>query len=241
MNTDKDKALNGAAPEKDGRTVSLRVVLQNTKRALFGIFLVFCAVLLVVTGWLAIDKFVLKSKVPSFAGYSVLVVATGSMESTIMEGDLVLIKDTGDYEIGDIITFAHEDESVPTTHRIINYSNDGTDMYVTRGDANNTKDRRNVSEDEIYGEVVLTMHKLGLFVGWLTEGGGYIYLVAALLIIVLGVYLIKDESNRVLQLEEPAKEEGSCADADADTEKASDEAEEAQEASKTPERDADNK
>ena len=233
MNTDKDKTLHSGAPDKEARTVSLRTVLKNTKRALFGIFLVFCAALIVVTGWLAIDKFILKSKVPSFAGYSVLVVATGSMEGTIMEGDLVLIKDTGDYKIGDIITFAHEDETVPTTHRIINYSNDGTDMYVTRGDANNTKDRRNVSEDEIYGEVVLTMHKLGLFVGWLTEGGGYIYLVAALLIIVLGVYLIKDESNRVLQLEEQAEGENTDADTDADTEKASDGADEA-------EKDADN-
>ncbi len=221
MHTDKENTQNVREPLKGARKISPRQVFAITKKVLFGLFLVFCAFLIVVTGWLAIDKFILKSKVPSFAGYSILVVATGSMEGTIMEGDLILIKDTGDYEIGDIITFAYEDETIPTTHRIINFSHDGTDMFVTRGDANNTKDRRNVARDEIFGEVVLTMHGLGLFVGWLTEGGGFIYLVAAILILILGIYLIKDENNRVLQLGKDADAEKGEGDAQADTEKAS--------------------
>lgn len=224
-NTDKDNMPNTCVTEKRARRISPRQVLSVTKKVLFGVFLFFCAFLIVVTGWLAIDKFILKSKVPSFAGYSILVVATGSMEGTIMEGDLILIKDTGDYKIGDIITFAHENEQTPTTHRIINLSHDGTDMFVTRGDANNTKDRQNVARDEIFGEVVLIMHGLGLFVGWLTEGGGYIYLVAAALILILGIYLIKDENNRVLQLEKDADSEKDGDNA-ADTEKASADAQE---------------
>ena len=221
MHTNKENVQNEGVTEKGALKISPRQVLAITKKVLFGLFMVFCAFLIVVTGWLAIDKFILKSKVPSFAGYSILVVATGSMEGTIMEGDLILIKDTGDYKIGDIITFAHEDESIPTTHRIINYSHDGTDMFVTRGDANNTKDRRNVARDDIFGEVVLTMHGLGLFVGWLTEGGGFIYLVAAVLILILGIYLIKDENNRVLQLKKDTDAKNGEGNTAADTEKAS--------------------
>ena len=59
---------------------------------------------------------------------------------------------------------------------------------------------QDVSKENVFGEVVLTMHGLGLFVGWLTEGGGYIYLLAVVLILALGIYLIKDENNRLLQL-----------------------------------------
>ena len=240
MHTDKGSTQSECVTEKGAHKISPRQVLAITKKVLFGLLMIFCAFLIVVTGWLAIDKFILKSKVPSFAGYSILVVATGSMEGTIMEGDLILIKDTGDYKIGDIITFAHEDETIPTTHRIINFSHDGTDMFVTRGDANNTKDRRNVAHDEIFGEVVLVMHGLGLLVGWLTEGGGFIYLVAAVLILLLGIYLIKDENNRVIKLEEGADAEKGDGDTAAEAEKASADAKEDEKPAEAPAEDADN-
>lgn len=227
MKETENSAKNKSACDKKSKKSSPRGALAITQKVLFGILLLFCAFVLVVTSWLAIDKFILRSKVPSFAGYAIMVVETGSMENTIMEGDLILIKKTGDYKIGDIITFAHEDEEIPTTHRIINFSHDGTDMFVTRGDANNTKDRENVSQDEIFGEVVLIMHGLGLFVGWLTEGGGFIYLVAAALIVILGVFLIKDENNRVLKLEKEPEPETGDGNTDAEPEDASaDEAEE---------------
>lgn len=124
-------------------------------------------------------------------GYSSLVVETGSMSGTIEEGDVIIIKDTGDYKIGDIITFFKEGEKIPTTHRIVNIDDDGG--FVTRGDANNSEDIHNVYEDEICGEVVLTMHKLGLLIGWVGKGGGYIYILGFLLIVGLGIFLIKDE------------------------------------------------
>ena len=72
------------------------------------------------------------------------------------------------------------------------YTEDGG--FKTRGDANNAEDIRTVYEDEICGEVVLTMHKLGLFIGWVGEGGGYIYLLGLVLVIGIGIFLIKEES-----------------------------------------------
>ena len=187
--------------------ISSRRVLTIVKRSLSALLLVVCAFLLIVTGWLAIDKLILKSQVPSFAGYSILVIATGSMQDTIMEGDLIIIKNTGDYKIGDIVTFAHEGEKTPTTHRIIDFADDSREVYITRGDANNTNDRVNVANDEIFGEVVLVMHSLGLFVGWLTKGGGYIYVLATILIFIFGIYLIKDEDKQ-MRLEPDAEGAG---------------------------------
>ena len=54
----------------------------------------------VFAGTLAYDKFIRKSPAPSFFGYSVLVIATGSMSGSIEAGDVVVVKDTGDYETG---------------------------------------------------------------------------------------------------------------------------------------------
>ena len=152
--------------------------------------------LIVVVGWLGIQKFILHEPVPSFAGYSHLIVTTGSMESEISAGDLIIIKDTGNYKNGDIITFLHEGETTPTTHRIIGINDDGT--YVTKGDANNTADIVDVKKELIVGEVTIdengqplsVIRNVGIFVEWVKSGGGLIYIIAFIVILGGGIYLV---------------------------------------------------
>lgn len=160
------------------------------KKVLFWMCLGICVFLVIVAGWLCIDKFIIGSKVPSFCGFSSLYVETGSMSGTIEEDDIIVIKKSEEYKIGDIITFIHEDEEIPTTHRIISYTSDG--KYITKGDANESKDRIEVSEEEILGKVVAHLRGLSLFIGWFTEGGGYIYIVGIVLVVGLGIFFIKE-------------------------------------------------
>lgn len=169
---------------------------------IYGLF----AIVLILTLWLGIDKFILKSPVPSVFGYATLTIETGSMNGTsviienkdpvqISIGDLILIKKTNDYKIGDVITFIHEGEKIPTTHRIIGYTDDG---YITKGDANNTKDSLPVLKEEVIGEVVGHYPKLGKFCLWIREIG-WIYIAGALAILTIGSFLMKlineDDNN----------------------------------------------
>ena len=149
--------------------------------------------LVVMASWLCFDKFVLKHRVPSIFGYSSLMVATGSMSGTIEEGDLIIIKDTDDYKIGDIVTFFQDGDDIPTTHRIYNIDEEG--KWVTRGDANNSYDKRSITNDEIIGEVVLVIPYVGTFIDWAVEGGGLIYIVGIFLILGLGIYIIKGDDD----------------------------------------------
>ena len=155
----------------------------------------FLTLLVVMASWLCFDKFVLKHRVPSIFGYSSLMVATGSMSGTIEEGDLIIIKDTGDYKIGDIVTFFQDGDDIPTTHRIINkeVTEDGVTYWETRGDANNSPDKRSITSDEIIGEVVVTIPYVGTFIDWAVEGGGLIYIIGIFLILGLGIYIIKGD------------------------------------------------
>lgn len=150
--------------------------------------------------WLAFDKFILKNPVPSVFGYSSLNIATGSMNGNsalvangkpkqVGEGDLIVIKNTGDYEIGDVITFLLDGDKIPTTHRIVGKTEEG---FITKGDANNTKDLRPVPQDKILGEVVGHYPTLGAFSMWLKAEGGWIYVVAALAVLALGGFLIRE-------------------------------------------------
>lgn len=89
--------------QKNGKRVNV------IKKVFTGILWAFLGILVVITAWLAVDKFVRKSPVPSFCGYSLLTVQTGSMSGTIEIGDMVLIRKSDDFEIGDVIIFLFPD------------------------------------------------------------------------------------------------------------------------------------
>ena len=165
----------------------------------------FLTLLVVMASWLCFDKFVLKHQVPSIFGYSSLMVATGSMSGTIEEGDLIIIKNTGDYKIGEIVTFFQDGDEIPTTHRIINIDDDG--LWVTKGDANNSKDSRSISSDEIIGEWVMTIPYVGTFIDWAVEGGGLIYIIGIFLILGLGIYIIKGDDEEDEESSKPTPAE----------------------------------
>ena len=154
----------------------------------------FLTLLVVIASWLCFDKFVLKHQVPSIFGYSSLMVATGSMSGTIEEGDLIIIKDTDDYKIGDIVTFFQDGDDIPTTHRIVNKSGEDG-KWITKGDANNSFDERAIAPEEILGEVVLVIPYVGTFIDWAVEGGGLIYIIGIFLILGLGIYIIKGDDD----------------------------------------------
>ena len=158
------------------------------KRVIWGIVIAVFYLLCALTIWLAVDTFVLKSPVPSVFGYSALTVKTGSMSGTIEIGDLIIIKDTGDYEIGDIVTFLQKGDSIPTTHRIIDSREDGS--FITKGDANNVQDALPVSKDIILGEVVKVLPEVGLFAERI-QSEGWIYIVALLVILCGGTVFVQ--------------------------------------------------
>ena len=155
-------------------------ILNLIKKIIWGIIWGVFGIVFFVTSWLFVDKFICKSPIPSFLGYSSLTIQTGSMSGTMEIGDLIIIKNTGDYKIGDIVTFLPDGAVIPTTHRIINYNEQGE--FVTKGDANNVKDTDNIAKDKIIGEVVLHLPELGQFASWVKQEG-YIYIVAMLAII----------------------------------------------------------
>ena len=194
------------------RDINWRGILAVTKKVLFTLLALLCAFLFIVAAWLAIDKFILKSPVPSFAGFALLSVESGSMEGnmpdSIAEKDLILIRKTNDYRIGETISFLRPGDTIPTTHRIIDFDeSDGTREYITRGDANGLSRDANVTEDMILGEVVFIFHGVGALRGFLTEGGGYIFVVALLLIIAVGIFLLKMEDEEEIPLTEETESE----------------------------------
>ena len=141
-------------------------------------------------------------------GNKFFTVLTGSMEPTIMTGDLIISKETPPNEIkeGDIITFGSLNSNNITTHRVKEVvNNNGKTEYVTQGDANNVKDPNNVPEEVLIGKVVKCVPKLGNVMAWMKSHLGLIMAVifSIIVITVMGNFL-HDRFEKIDQ-EEQAK------------------------------------
>ncbi len=93
-------------------------------------------------------------QVTSCFGWSIKIVATGSMSPSILPGDVVIIHTQESYEVGDVITFLSEKKEIDTyTHRIVAAVGvDGT--FQTQGDANNSPDEELAYPESIIGKAI---------------------------------------------------------------------------------------
>ena len=101
---------------------------------------------------------------PSYFGYTMFEVASGSMEPTLHIDDVILVNVTNDdLKKGDIIAF--ENEKVIITHRILLV--DG-DTITVKGDKNNTIDKP-INRSQVIGKVVKILPKFGVWKKIITE------------------------------------------------------------------------
>lgn len=102
-------------------------------------------------------KTFLGNSLPMPFGHGVAVVLSGSMEPELSVDDLVVVKKTNDYQIGDVVVYQTYNEDYRsyslTIHRII--SIDG-DTVITKGDANNGEDQP-ITMDDIKGELLFAV------------------------------------------------------------------------------------
>lgn len=127
------------------------------------------------------------NKIPSVFGWKPFIVLSGSMEDTIMPGDLILTKeiDTLELKEGDVISFRTNKYTV-ITHRIINIVDEECERkYYTKGDNNNSADRDPVCNDQIEGIYRYKIPKLGAIALNLQKPIGIVICIALPLIILL--------------------------------------------------------
>jgi len=142
------------------------------------------------------------SKLPIPGNYQVMTVLSGSMAPAIKMGSVVMVKpvpSTGsgqaEYKIGDVITFGPMGRAkAPTTHRIYDIKITGNGpVYITKGDANNAPDTREVSQREVMGKVLFSVPYLGFAINTARKPLGF-----ALIIIVPALIFVSDETRNII-------------------------------------------
>lgn len=102
--------------------------------------------------------------------YELIAIISGSMSPTYDRGDAVLIikKDPSDIKIGEVLAFNTSTGIV--THRVINItSSNGVYTFVTKGDANSTKDTYKIHNENVIGTVDYVIKYAGFPTVWVTE------------------------------------------------------------------------
>lgn len=129
------------------------------------------------------------SQAPSFLGYKVYSVLTGSMSPTIEPGGLIIIKEVSPQSVkeGDVITFGSANTENITTHRVIDIENSDGIKFVTKGDANNVQDPNPVESSLLIGKVVKFIPYAGSVAMFIQEN---MFLIIAGLIVSFIIFML---------------------------------------------------
>lgn len=145
--------------------------------------------ILVVFGALLVASYI------GVGGVSVKIVQSGSMEPAIQTGSIVVVKPVADYKVNDVITFVFSPaDQIPTTHRIVEERIvAGASRYITKGDANEDRDPREVLERNIDGKVLLSIPFLGYLLDFVRQPLGF-----GLLVGIPAAYVVFEEATKIV-------------------------------------------
>ncbi len=138
------------------------------------VLLIACIILvpiLLINIWIIAQSKINPDEIPSVFGFKPFIVLTGSMETEIYKGDLVISKvvDPSTLKVDDIIAFRDAENTV-TTHRIIDIvEDDGVNYFITKGDNNNTQDQNLVEYQDVEGLYVMRIPGFGSMMNSLAE------------------------------------------------------------------------
>ena len=120
----------------------------------------FLVILLIYNLTVIIKSVINPNKTPSFLGIKTYIIVSGSMEPNLNIGDVVIVRETDDIKVGDIISFRDNMEII--THRVSDIQVlDGETKYQTKGDNNNNVDTEFVNLESIEGKVINKIPKIG--------------------------------------------------------------------------------
>lgn len=146
------------------------------------------------TGITLIALLLLFSIFPITGNFKILVVQSGSMEPAIHTGAIVAVKPRPDYKVGDIITFGPNTKTkTPTTHRVAEVRNNGGVItYITKGDANNAPDIKEIRTRDIIGQVLFSVPYVGYAVAAAKKPLGFTFI-----IVVPAAIIVYDEMKKI--------------------------------------------
>ena len=152
--------------------------IKKLKNAIRLLLLIICGAIIGINAYMINANSLVGNKLPMPFGYGAAMVLSGSMEPEFSKGDLIIVKETEDFGLNDIVVFESDNSLV--VHRIVGM---GENEIVTKGDANNVEDKP-ITREDVLGKVLFWIPYLGIFVGFMKTPVGIIIVVAAAILLI---------------------------------------------------------
>ena len=174
------------------------------------VILIILIPILTISVTLIVKSCIDKDNVPSICGYSPLIVLSGSMETEIYTGDLIIVKkvEISSLKQGDVIAFYTDDtKKTVITHRIVEIANkNGNIKFITKGDNNNTKDSGTVDSSLVVGKYQnIRFERLGNVAMFLQTPTGICIMISIPIFILIVAQYVQNRKDKK-ELEELRKE-----------------------------------
>lgn len=177
--------------------------MKKLKKIISIIILIILLPVLIVNSVILINSYTKPDEIPSFMGWKPFIVLSGSMETEIKTGDIVVVKEVPIEEIklNDIIAF--KEDGIVITHRIVEIKDEnGLRKYITKGDNNNVQDSGFVLKEQIEGIYKFRIEGLGNLAMFIQTPIGMLVCLSIPLGILL---LIQMSDNKKIQKEQREK------------------------------------
>ena len=122
-------------------------------------------------------KYIRKDEMVKLGGYGFLIVLTKSMEPTIQEKELIIIKEEKIYDLEEIVTYVDIYGNL-VTHRIVQIDEYS---FIAKGDGNEISDC-NTNIKNIQGKVIFHSKILGIFIFYYLK-----FIIIIYFVVLLGV------------------------------------------------------
>lgn len=180
------------------------------KKIVLGIVNVLSVAAIVIALFILCTAVMTKSgEAPSILGHYVFRVMTGSMQPTVPEDALIVVRKTGLSEIEpeDIISYYSTDpllDGAVNTHRVVAVEQQGESyIFRTKGDANAMEDHYPALGENVLGKVVFISYPLGVVVNFLSSPVAFVVLILLPILIIFVSNLIRTvRSARTILKEE---------------------------------------
>lgn len=176
------------------------------KKILSIICIIILLPVLFVNSVILINSWIHPDKIPSFFGWKPFIVLSGSMESEIYSGDIVVVKevDKENLKVNDVIAFKNDD--IVITHRIVEIvKENGTTKYITKGDNNNTQDKDYVLPENVEGLYQFKVSNLGNLAMFIQTPTGMLVCLSIPILLLILVQVSENAKNKKYIKEEVGK------------------------------------
>ena len=178
--------------------------MSKVKKIIVIIVLIILTPILFINGVILVNSYTHPEKIPSFFGWKPFIVLSGSMESQIYPGDIVVVKETNLDELKENEIIAFREDDIVITHRIIEIvKENGETKYITKGDNNNTQDSGYGAENQIEGVYRFKIKRLGNLAMFIQTPIGIVICLSIPLILLI---LVQMSSNRAIMKEKELEE-----------------------------------